>query len=48
MQLAHVSCARSADVSKGNEKIRRDRGGQHHRRKASRTVGAESKKSGPL
>ena len=44
MRLAHVSCARFADVGKGNEKIRRDRGGQHHRRKTSRTGGAESKK----
>ena len=31
MQLVHVSCARFADVGKGNEKIRLDRGGQHHR-----------------
>ena len=47
MQLVHVSCGRFADVGKGNEKIRRDRGGQHHRRKASRTGGADSKKVRP-
>ena len=47
MQLVHVSCARFADVGKANEKIRRDRGGQHHRRKASRTGGAEGKKARP-
>ena len=41
VQLVHVSCARFADVGKGNEKIRLDRGGQHHRRKASRTGGAD-------
>ena len=45
MQLVHVTCARFADVGKGNEKICRDRGGQHHRRKASRTGGADGKKS---
>ena len=48
MQLVHVSCARFADVGKGNDKIRRDRGGQHHRRKASCTAGADGKRSGHL
>ena len=48
MQLAHVSCARSADVGKGNEKIRRDRGWQHHRREASPAGGADGKKVWPL
>ena len=47
MQLVHVTCARFADVGKGNEKIRRDRGGQHHKRKASRTGSADSKKVRP-
>ena len=39
---------RSADVGKGDEKIRRDRGWQHHKREASRTGGADGNKVWPL
>ena len=39
MQLVHVTCARFADVGKGNEKICRDRGGQQRTVKKSGHLG---------